>query len=153
MTVSVWQTTHSLFQCLCTRLLHPQHLDEILTGLTPYRLLLDTLSEYPEPWSLKMSGSERERTCQFQCSKKKTESHAWGGGTVRTQEPRTPILPHVWDSVVFRTLRLTSSLFLTYCNFFSIRVLDTHYFFYFFWITLGSRHVCSRRALPLSPRR
>ena len=116
MTVSVWQTTHSLFQCRCTRLLHPQHLDEILTGLTPYRLLLDTLSEYPEPWSLKMSGSERERSCQFQCSEKKQSPMHRGGGLVRTQEPRTPILPHVWDSVVFRTLRLTSSLFLTLSN-------------------------------------
>ena len=31
------------------RLLHPQHLDGIWSGLTPYRLPLDTLSEYPEP--------------------------------------------------------------------------------------------------------
>ena len=32
-----------------TRLLNPQHLYEIWSGLTPYMLLLDTLSEYPEP--------------------------------------------------------------------------------------------------------
>ena len=35
---------------LYTRLLHPQHLDGILTGLTPYRVPLDPLIEYPEPW-------------------------------------------------------------------------------------------------------
>ena len=34
-----------------TRLLHPQHLNGILTGLTLYRVPLDPLSEYPEPWS------------------------------------------------------------------------------------------------------
>ena len=34
---------------LFTRLLHPQHLDGSWSGLTPHRLPLDTLSEYPEP--------------------------------------------------------------------------------------------------------
>ena len=33
------------------KLLHPQHLDGILTGLTPYSVPLDPLSEYPEPCS------------------------------------------------------------------------------------------------------
>ena len=31
------------------RLLKPQHLYRFWSGLTPYRLPLDTLSEYPEP--------------------------------------------------------------------------------------------------------
>ena len=34
---------------MCTRVLKPQHLCGIWSGLTPYRLPLDTLSEYPEP--------------------------------------------------------------------------------------------------------
>ena len=51
--------------CVCIRLLDPQHLDWILTGLTLYRVPLDPLSEYPEPWSWKMSESERERTLFF----------------------------------------------------------------------------------------
>ena len=37
--LSLWQV----------RLLHPQHLDGIWLGLTPYRVPLDTLSEYSEP--------------------------------------------------------------------------------------------------------
>ena len=48
-----------------TRVLNTQHLYGIWTGLTPYRLPLDTLSEYPEPWFWKIPGSEWERTCQF----------------------------------------------------------------------------------------
>ena len=35
-----------------TRLLHPQHLGGIRSGLTPHRLPLDNLIEYPEPWLL-----------------------------------------------------------------------------------------------------
>ena len=62
-----------------SRLLHPQYLDEILTGLTQYRLPFDTLGEYPEPWSWKISGSERERTCKFQCSEKYSSRHGGGG--------------------------------------------------------------------------
>ena len=42
-------TRYRLGLSMLSRLLHPQHLDGILTGLTPYRLPLDTLSEYPEP--------------------------------------------------------------------------------------------------------
>ena len=34
---------------LYSRLLDTQHLYGICTGLIPYRLRLDTLSEYPEP--------------------------------------------------------------------------------------------------------
>ena len=34
-------------------------------------LPFDTLSEYPEPWSWKISGNEGERTCQFKCFEKK----------------------------------------------------------------------------------
>ena len=33
-----------------TRLLHPQHLHGIWSGLMPYRLPFDTLGEYSEPW-------------------------------------------------------------------------------------------------------
>ena len=64
-----------------TRLLHPQHLDGILTGLTLYRVPLDALSEYPEPWSSKMSGSERERTFFFSVREKK-QSPRHGGEMV-----------------------------------------------------------------------
>ena len=32
-----------------TRLLHPQHLDEIWIGQDQYRMPLASLSEYPEP--------------------------------------------------------------------------------------------------------
>ena len=75
-----------------SRLLHPQHLDGILTGLTPYRLPLDTLSEYPEPWSWKISGSERERTCQFQCSEK-NRVPGMGGKNSWTLKFFTPFPP------------------------------------------------------------
>ena len=34
---------------MTSRLLKPQHLYGISSGLTPYRLPLDTLGEYPEP--------------------------------------------------------------------------------------------------------
>ena len=49
----------------CTRLLHPHHLDGIWTGQTPYRLPYNTLSEYPEPWSWKISVRGKERTYNF----------------------------------------------------------------------------------------
>ena len=40
-----------------TRLLHPKHFGGIWSGLTPYRLPFDTLSEYPEPWLQQTRGS------------------------------------------------------------------------------------------------
>ena len=45
---------------------------------------------------------------------KKTECQAWGGNgaSLRTLE-LTPFLPHVLDSVFFRTLKLASPLSLT----------------------------------------
>ena len=42
---------------ISNRLLHLQHLSGIWSGLMPYRLLFDTLSEYPEPWLQQTSGS------------------------------------------------------------------------------------------------
>ena len=42
-------STTKVKQTVYSRLLKPQHLYGIWSGLTPYRLLLDTLSEYPEP--------------------------------------------------------------------------------------------------------
>ena len=50
---------------LASRLLKIRHLYGIWSGLIPYRLRLDTLSEYPEPWYWKISGSEWERTYKF----------------------------------------------------------------------------------------
>ena len=61
---------------LHTRLLHPQHLDGIWSGLKPYRLPFDTLSEYPEPWLQETWGS----------SEKKTESQTWGRNAVKIPE-------------------------------------------------------------------
>ena len=50
----IWQCIcFNVVSCMNSRLLHPKILDGILIGLTPYRLLLDTLSEYPDPWSWK----------------------------------------------------------------------------------------------------
>ena len=40
-----------------SRLLHPHHLGGIWSGLTPYKLPFDTLSEYPEPWLQQTRGS------------------------------------------------------------------------------------------------
>ena len=40
-----------------TRLLHPQHLGGIWSGLMPYRMPFDTLIEYPEPWLQQTRGS------------------------------------------------------------------------------------------------
>ena len=61
-TVALYETYScvSLWQILCIRLLHPQHLNGIWSGMTPYRVPLNILSEYQEPWSWKMSGSEWE---------------------------------------------------------------------------------------------
>ena len=42
---------------LVTRLRHPQHVGGIWSGLMPYRLPFDTLSEYPEPWLQQTRGS------------------------------------------------------------------------------------------------
>ena len=42
---------NSLWKSRLIWLLHPQHQDGIFTGLTLYRVPLDHLSEYPEPWS------------------------------------------------------------------------------------------------------
>ena len=39
------------------RLLYPQHLGGIWSGLMPYRLPFDTPSEYPEPWLQQTRGS------------------------------------------------------------------------------------------------
>ena len=60
-----------------TRLLNIQHLYGIWTGLTPYRLRLDTLSEYPEPWSEKFQEVRVRGLANFSVLKKK-ESQAWG---------------------------------------------------------------------------
>ena len=35
---------------VATRLLHPQHLDGIWIGQDQYRMPLNSLSDYPEPW-------------------------------------------------------------------------------------------------------
>ena len=40
-----------------SRLLHPHHLGGIWSGLTPYKLPFDTLSEYPEPWLQQTRGN------------------------------------------------------------------------------------------------
>ena len=54
-----WGWSNLVYRVQCT---HPQHSDWIWTGTTPYRLPYNTLSEYPDPWSWKISGSERELT-------------------------------------------------------------------------------------------
>ena len=46
--VTTFENKHILRES--TRLLHPQHLGGVWSGLMPYRLPFDTLSEYPEPW-------------------------------------------------------------------------------------------------------
>ena len=107
---------------MISRLLHLQHLDGILTGLIRYRLPLNTLSEYPEPWFWKISGSERERTWQFQCSEKNTRH---GEETVRDKNRVQELLLSFFHPiplpclglVFFRTLKLTSPLFLSSWNF------------------------------------
>ena len=83
---------------LWARLLHSQYLDGILTGLTPYRLPLHTLNEYPEPRSWNISGSERENL-PFSMIWKKTRVPGMGGKwweKNRVQE--------LWDSVFFITV-------------------------------------------------
>ena len=81
-----------------TRLLHPQHFDGILTRLTLYRVPLDPLSEYPEPWSWKMSGSEREKFVFSVFWKKLSPRH---GGEIVWKRNR---VQEFLDSVFFLTI-------------------------------------------------
>ena len=50
-------SVYTLQERLHIRLLHPQHLGGIWSGLTPYMLPFDTLIEYPEPWLQETRGS------------------------------------------------------------------------------------------------
>ena len=49
------------------RLLFSWPLGKILTGQVHYRVTLDTLSGYPEPWSLTILGNDRERIKYIKC--------------------------------------------------------------------------------------
>ena len=70
-----------------TRLFHPQHFDGILTGPPHYRLPYAPLSEYPEPWSSKVPGSERERGLASFGALKNTESQTWGEMVLGIRQP------------------------------------------------------------------
>ena len=114
-----------LYWRLHIRLLNIRHLYGIWTGLTPYRLRLDTISEYPEPWFWKISGSEWERTCKLKCSEKNRVpdmGEKWCKKN-RVQEfldsgffP-AQFTPMPGTLFFFRTLKLASPLSLTSWNF------------------------------------
>ena len=62
---SVYSVQCTVYSVQCTvysRLLSSWPLGKILTGPVYYRVTLDTLSGYLEPWSSKLLGSDRERT-------------------------------------------------------------------------------------------
>ena len=52
------------------RLLHPQHLDGILTGLTPYRVPLDPLMSMRNPGREKCQEVRERELCFFSVLKK-----------------------------------------------------------------------------------
>ena len=124
-----------------TRLLHPQHSDVIWLGLTPYRLPLDILSKYPEPWSWKISGSERERGLASFSVLKKTESQTWERNGVQELLDwvfLTPFLPHDCNpffmghggppclGLFFQSNEIGKSSLFHFLKFLRTRVLDTH---------------------------
>ena len=114
-----WQnlTRGRLWQhCIGIRLLHPQHLDGICTGQHPYRLPYDTLSEYPEPWSWKISGKGKERTYHFN-DLKKTESQTRSEKNFLDSFFSPPFPPLYLGLCFFRSLQVISSLFIPSWNF------------------------------------
>ena len=91
------------------RLLHPQHLDGIWLGLTPWRLPSDTLSEYLKPYSWKRNQKMRDSSFSVL---KKTESQVLGGNCIKS--PRVFWLCFFLQS---RTLKIASPLSLISWNF------------------------------------
>ena len=120
---------------MVTRLLHPQHLDGVLTGLTPWGVPLDPLSECPEPWSWWVLGGERERALFFSVLKKNGVPDVggkWWGRETESKNSWTQFFSHHFSPVsgtlfFFRTLKGAGFSLSHFLTFFGTRVLDAHW--------------------------
>ena len=112
------RTALGLFRRVGIRLLHPQHLDGILTGLTLYRVPLDPLVSIQNHGPEKCQEVRERDLCFFSVLKKNRVpdmGEKWCKKN-RVQEFLDSVFfltispPHAWDSVFFRALTFASLL-------------------------------------------